>query len=107
MATYRAIKGLKVPYLDTDLPSASATTEQGSIWYNSITGKLRAFVAFDTWATSAPLSTGRTGSTSFGTQTAAALVGGTKYPPTVYYANTEEYNGSGWAESGDLSAGAY
>ena len=29
MATYREIKGLKVPYLDTDLPSASASTEEG------------------------------------------------------------------------------
>jgi hypothetical protein len=29
MATYREIKGLKVPYLDADLPSASASTQEG------------------------------------------------------------------------------
>ena len=51
MATYREIKGLTVPYLDSDLPSASASTQTGQVWYNSATGKLRAFLAYDTWAT--------------------------------------------------------
>ena len=51
MATYREIKGLTVPYLDADLPSASADTQEGQVWYNSATGKLRAFIAFDTVAT--------------------------------------------------------
>ena len=39
MATYREIKGLKVPYLDADPPSDA----EGDVWYNSSTGKLRAF----------------------------------------------------------------
>ncbi len=59
MATYREIKGLSVPYLASALPSASASTQEGQVWYNSATGKLRAFVAFDTWATSAPMITAR------------------------------------------------
>ena len=89
MATYREIKGLKVPYLDADLPSASASTEEGGVWYNSATGKLRAFVAFDTWATSAPLMNTRAGGVGIGTATAGLSVTGQL--PTVTAA-TEEYN---------------
>ena len=78
MATYREIKGLKVPYLDADPPSASASTEQGSVWYNSSTGKLRTFIAFDTWATGSGLNTGRStlGSGSGGDNTSAIGFGG-------------------------------
>ena len=100
MATYREIKGLKVPYLDSDLPSSSASTEEGNLWYNSATGKLRAFVAFDTWATTAPLVTARVSIASVGTQTAAAACGGSEPPNS---AKTEEYDGSGWAAGGDIN----
>ena len=103
MATYREIKGLKVPYLSADPPSASANTEAGSVWYNSISGKLRAFVAFDTWATSASLNTARSDMGGGGTQTAAFVVGGYT---TANVASTEEYNGSGWAAGGDLGTAA-
>ena len=75
MATYREIKGLKVPYLDADPPSAVADTEEGSVWYNSATGKLRAFVAYDTWATSAPINTARNSGFGGGTQTAGIIAG--------------------------------
>ena len=93
MATYREIKGLKVPYLDADLPSASASTEEGGVWYNSITGKLRAFVAFDTWATSAPISTARNVLAGGGIQTASFIAGGSTGSISAL---TEEYNGSAW-----------
>ena len=59
MATYREIKGLTVPYLDADPPSASADTQEGQVWYNSATGKLRAFLSYDTWATSPALNDAR------------------------------------------------
>jgi len=98
MATYREIKGLQVPYLDTDLPSAVADTEEGSVWYNSITGKLRAFVAYDTWATSGNLNTGRNSLNGAGTQTAAIAVGGPD--PT---SNVELYNGAGWSETTNIN----
>ena len=101
MATYREIKGLRVPVLDSDLPSASASTQEGQVWYNSTTGKLRSFVAFDTWATSAGLNTGRS-TEGAGTQTAGLVAGGTGIT-----GKTEEYNGSGWAESGDLGTARY
>ncbi len=103
MATYREIKGLKVPYLDADPPSASASTEQGSVWYNSSTGKLRTFIAFDTWATGNDLTSGRSELAGAGTATAGLVCGGE--PPIT--GKTEEYNGSGWAESGDMNTGRY
>ena len=99
MATYREIKGLRVPYLDSDLPSASASTQEGSVWYYSATGKLRAFIASDTWATSLPLNTGRKQNTGAGTYDAALSIGG--FNPIR--ANVEEYNGSGWAEIAHLN----
>ena len=99
MATYREIKGLTVPYLSADLPSASADTQEGGVWYNSSTGKLRAFLAFDTWATGAPMITAREGLGGAGLQTAAIGFGGG--PPGVGV--TEYYNGSGWSEVADLN----
>ena len=100
MATYREIKGLKVPYLDSDLPTASASTEEGGVWYNSGSGKLRAFVAYDTWSTSAPLGTARWGGGGGGTQTAGIVFAGNSGSNDDA---TEEYNGSGWAAGGNLN----
>jgi hypothetical protein len=99
MATYREIKGLTVPYLDADLPSASASTEEGGVWYNSATGKLRAFVAFDTWATSAPKTNATEAPAGAGIQTAGVAFGGYT---TANTGLTEEYNGSVWGSGGNL-----
>ena len=102
MATYREIKGLRVPYLDSDLPSASASTQEGQVWYNSSTGKLRAFVSYDTWATGGTMNTGRDYMAGFGLQTAAIAAAGYTGPGTVRD-EVEEYNGSGWSETTDLN----
>ena len=79
MATYREIKGLTVPYLSADLPSASADTQEGGVWYNSGTGKLRGFLSYDTWATTSPVNTGRNASVAGGTQTAGLVAMGTPF----------------------------
>jgi len=102
MADYREIKGLKVPYLSSDLPSASANTQEGGVWYNSSTGKLRAFIAFDTWATTKSLGTARYALAvgPAGTQTAGLAHGGLISSASAL---TEEYDGSAWTESGDLN----
>ena len=97
MATYREIKGLTVPYLDADLPSASADTQEGGVWYNSATGKLRAFVASETWSTSAPLGTARWGGGGAGTQTAGLAFAGNSGSNDDA---TEEYDGSSWTAGG-------
>jgi hypothetical protein len=98
MATYREIKGLRVPYLSSDLPSASASTQEAQVWYNSSTGKLRTFVAYDTWATTSPINTGRNTSVAGGTQTAGLVAMG-----TPFLNSTEEYNGSGWSSGGNIN----
>ena len=105
MATYREIKGLKIPYLDADLPSASASTEEGGVWYNSGTGKLRAFLSYDTWATSSDMTNARSGcGMALGAaQTASLVFGGFDANPAQNEATAEEYNGSGWATGGDLN----
>ena len=105
MATYRELKGLTVPYLDSDLPPSSATTEEGSVWYNSATGKLRAFVSYDTWASGANFITNDLERMAgFGTQTACVSAGG--YDPASPAGGrtyTYEYNGSGWSTNPSAS----
>jgi len=100
MATYREIKGLNVPYLDADPPSASATSQAGEVWYNSSVGELRTFVFKDSWATSAPLSTAKEAGAGAGTSPAGIVFGGYDTANSVV---TEEYNGSGWAPGGDMN----
>ena len=104
MADYREIKGLKVPYLDSDLPSASASTQAGGVWYNSITGKLRAFLAADTWATSADMTNARAGCAMAlaAAQTASLVFGG--FDADGDEGTAEEYNGSGWAAGGSVNS---
>ena len=41
MSTYTELKGLKVKFLDSD-PSPGA---DGDVWYNSVSGQLKAFVS--------------------------------------------------------------
>ena len=103
MATYREIRGLRVPYLDADLPPASASTQEGQVWYNSATGKLRAFVAYDTWATGGTGNTERVTLGGGGTQTAGWVAGGESPASPNRSALNEHYNGSGWSEQGDLN----
>ena len=65
-------------------------------------------IAGATWSSGGSLNTGRGFlSTGIGTQTAAAVTGGFSGPPNTYYANTEEYDGSSWTESGDLPSARY
>ena len=44
MATYREIKGLRVPYLSSDLPSASASTQEAQAVVKGVVDDLK-----DTW----------------------------------------------------------
>ena len=88
MATYKEIKGVTVQALDED----------------PVVGG----IAGATWASGGNLNTGRgLMGNGIGTQTAAAVSVGYSSPPTTYYANTEEYDGSSWSESGDLPSGRY
>ena len=98
MATYREIKGLTVPFLSGDPPTASAATQTGEVWYNSSTGALKAFVANGTWATAAPMNVSVQGNSGAGTQTAGLAFGG-QLPPGKQVLS-EAYDGTSWSEHG-------
>ena len=61
MATYREIKGLSIPYLDSDYPSSVAATQEGQVWYNTTTNVLKGFGAVGAigWSAGGDLNTAR------------------------------------------------
>ena len=97
MADYTELKGLKVKYLSDD-PSPGA---DGVVWYNT-TGQLKGYVGIAAWSAGASLSNALGTTAGSGSQTAAVVFGGSDD-----VAKTEEYNGFGWAASGDLNTGRY
>ena len=96
MSTYREIIGKKIKKVSSD-PSSGL---DGQMWYNSTTGNLRGLAISQAWSSSSPLITARGRNQGAGTQTAGLSFGGMN-PPTLY-ANTEEYNGTGWTTGGAL-----
>ena len=97
MSTYKNLIGKDVNFLTTDPDNAQA---EGQIWYNSTSGAFKNVMVSEAWSTSGVLSLARNDLAGCGTQTAGLAFGG-QQPPTVYTA-TEEYNGSGWSNGGDL-----
>jgi len=86
--------------------SDPSPASEGDVWYNSTTGVLKSVVALAAWSAASPGITAR-GSIpgGGGTQTAAFVAGG--YNGTTDVANTEEYNGSGWSNGGNLNTARY
>jgi hypothetical protein len=103
MTTYKELFGKAVKYLSTDPDNAQA---EGQVWYNSTSGTFKSIVAGAAWSAASPGITAR-GSLpgGGGTQTAAFVAGG--YNGTTDIANTEEYNGSGWSNGGNLNTARY
>src|SRR5210317_431109 len=93
--------GYAIKSVASDPPSLNA----GEIFYNSTAGAFKALLNVEAWSSGAPLSVGRQTGGGFGTQTAGVLAGGNYGSPPFLLgvANTEEYNGSGWSPSGNLS----
>ena len=102
MSTYKEIVGKKIKKVTSD-PSDSA---DGQMWYNSTTGSIRGLAIVTAWASASPMLTARGYGAANGTQTASLYTGGLE-PGGTYYANTEEYNGSGWSAGGALPATNY
>jgi hypothetical protein len=97
MTTYNQLAGFRVNYLSTD-PTLNSGNE-GQVWYNSTSGKLKALVQIKSWAAGGSLSTARERLAGAGTQTAGLGFGGTT---GAVSAATEEYNGSAWTGGGNL-----
>jgi len=95
VSTYREIIGKKIKKVSSD-PSSGL---DGEMWYNSTTGTLRGPAILEAWTSASPLITARYETRGAGTTTAALCIGG--YTTTTL-ANTEEFNGSGWATGGAM-----
>ena len=93
MADYQDIRGLRVKYLSAD-PSV---TVGGEVWYNSTTGTLKSRLLSQAWISAQAYTTGRTTFGCAGTQDANVIWAG-RIPAMQNL--TEEYNGSGWSNSG-------
>ena len=102
MSDFKSLKGLFIKHVSSD-PSNLIT---GEIWYNTTTQTLKIAPELGAWASGGNMTTAR-GSNSeqfIGTQTAALVGGGFIGPAgSNKTAVTEEYDGSSWTESGDLS----
>ena len=103
MATYEDLYGKRIKVFDSD-PTLTSSYE-GQVWYDLSTGVLKSVVALESFTSVSALNTARdylqVG--SVGTQTAGIAFGGRTHPPESFKNETEEYNGSGWSESGNLN----
>ena len=100
MSDYNVIAGLRIKYLSAD-PS---NPEDGQVWYNSSTNKLRVegVVGTGAWASGGAVGLART-TASAGTQTANVIFGGQmRNPPYSPQSVVEEYNGSSWSEVNNM-----
>ena len=102
MSTYRKIHGRSIQAVTTD-PTESVA--EGQIWYNTNSDTFKTVLSLESFTSVSPLSTARDALQvgSVGTQTAGIAFGGRTHPPESFKNETEEYNGSGWSESGNLN----
>ena len=104
MSDYNVIAGLKIKYLSAD-PS---NPENGQVWYNSSTSKLRVagILGVGSWTSGGSLGTARRILGRAGTVPAGLAVGGVG-PPGSTSNLTEEYNGTSWTGTGNMATGLY
>jgi len=94
------IVGTKIKSVTSDPGSPG----NGEIWYRSDLEELKfkAATGSGAWATQTPISIGREGTETVGEHTSMICFGGFDPGPEYYDAN-ESWNGSTWAEVGDLN----
>ena len=100
MTTYRALKGYSIKSITSD----PANPKEGQIWYNSSSKAITIRPLISAWASGGNMGTDRKelNGQSGGIQTAGIVFGGNA--PGGRTANSEEYNGSAWAEGNNYSA---
>ena len=101
MTDYKAIIGKGVKVVTTNLDNAEG---EGQIWFNSTTGNFKDIVNTQAWSSAGSLSTARFNMGSGNTPVTAGLIFGGSLSP---YNHTEEYDGTGWANGGNLGTGRY
>ena len=102
MSTYKELKGLRVKYVPTDTTSPS-TAAAGDVWYNTASGQLKGYVGRAAWHSSSPMTEGRTVQNGGTGPVSAALFSGGNPGAGAGVNKTEEYNGSGWSNGGNLN----
>ena len=99
MSDYTELKGLKVKYLAADPNPGTA----GDVWYNTTSRQLKGFVGRAAWHSSSPMTEGRTVQNGGTGPVSAALFSGGNPGAGAGVNKTEEYNGSGWSNGGNLN----
>jgi hypothetical protein len=74
MTTYNELAGFRVNYLSTD-PTLNSGNE-GQVWYNSTSGKLKSLVQIKSWSAGGNMATARASLAGAGTQTEGLGFGG-------------------------------
>ena len=100
MTDYKTIHGKNILHVASDLDNAEG---EGQIWFNTTSNDYKTIVKVaGAWATGGDLSAAKYAlmGADQATQTAGLVFGG---HPAL--ATAEEYDGSSWTESGDLSTG--
>ena len=105
MSVYQELKGLKVKFLDGDTSGDRAI--EGELFYNSTGFTLASHIAAAAWSAGSnmtiPQRDGGDGAGS--TPSTATWVAGGTNGDTRNIVTTQEYNGAGWASSGNLNTG--
>ena len=104
MTDYKAIFGKKIKFQTSDLTMSTAT--EGELFYSDTDKEFKVGVNVIAWTSGGNINTAREGNAGqfIGTQTAGLVAGGLAGPAgSDKTAVNEEYNGTSWTESGDLS----
>ena len=104
MSTYESLKGLKVKYLSAD--TSGDRLQEGEIFYNSSDFNLKSHIAVGAWSAGANMLTARRNMGSGETPTTAGLVFG-GYNGTAATTVTEEYDGTGFSNGGNMGTARY
>ena len=101
MATFKEIRGQLIRKYTTN----PTDPLEGQMWYNSTTGTLKGVVTTSAWSSSSPYLSANSYSAGFGTQAAGVQAGGdAPSPPSPACTNvTGEFDGTGWAASGNMN----
>ena len=99
MTDYKTIRGKKVKFFETDLGNEQA---EGQLFFQNTAREMKIAVASAAWSSGAPVITGRHNCASGSTPRDAGIIYGGFLSPASQ-SLTEEYNGSGWTENGNLN----
>ena len=99
MSTYREIIGKKIKKVSSD-PSSGI---DGEMWYNSTTGTLRGPAILSAWTSCGPLISVQGDMANVGIQTASLCAGGSNNPGSENVNITQEGNGTGFSQGGNLN----